>query len=234
MDLPEAEQLLDAVKTEWRVELYNVLDEETQRRILETEKLISENQQDTGVLFSKMDGIQRLLLKLQQQALLSGVAEKKAGVKRLIKDKVGVDTLRRMQEEKAVELGALEHQISVVLLSKPELGQRIEALKAEVVQAGKDFEGTQEEAKLSDLLYTGINIKILQMIILLAGNELTDTIDTMIENNQQVTLELNEANRDTAKGVQIEEQLEAIASSAEDRQEQNGFLTDEDVTELQG
>ena len=48
-----------------------------------------------------------------------------------------------------------------------------------------------------------------------------------------MTLDLNEEDQDTAQGVDIEAQLEALSGEIEERQEQNGFLTDEDIAEMQ-
>lgn len=48
-----------------------------------------------------------------------------------------------------------------------------------------------------------------------------------------MTLDLNEEDQDTVQGVDIEAQLEALGSEIEERQEQNGFLTDEDIAEMQ-
>ena len=66
--------------------------------------------------------------------------------------------------------------------------------------------------------------------VLLGGNELIETIESLIEFNQQVTLDLNEADQDTAKGVEIEESLEQMVSGLEETQEQAGFLSDEDIS----
>lgn len=48
-----------------------------------------------------------------------------------------------------------------------------------------------------------------------------------------MTLDLNEEDQDTTQGVDIEAQLEALGGEIEERQEQNGFLTDEDIAEMQ-
>ena len=66
--------------------------------------------------------------------------------------------------------------------------------------------------------------------VLLGGNELIETIESLIEFNQQVTLDLNEADQDTAKGVEIEESLEQMVSGLEETQEQAGFLSDADIS----
>ena len=91
--------------------------------------------------------------------------------------------------------------------------------------------GQSEDA--SKLLYENICAKILSLKVLLSGNELMETIESLIETNQQVTLDLNEADQDTAQGVEIEETLDALANEIEERQESNGFLTDEDISENQ-
>ena len=68
---------------------------------------------------------------------------------------------------------------------------------------------------------------------MLSGNELSEVIDQLIEMNQQITLDLNEMGQDTGQGVAIEEQLEALVSDIEDKQEQNGFLSEQDIADAQ-
>ena len=41
-----------------------------------------------------------------------------------------------------------------------------------------------------------------------------------------MTLDLNEAGVDTTEGINIEEKLDELANEIEDRQEENGFLTE--------
>ena len=84
--------------------------------------------------------------------------------------------------------------------------------------------------KAFDLIYSGLCTQILQLKLQLSGNDLSEIIEELIEKNQQVTLDLNEADQDTSRGVEIEEKLDAIANEVDELQETNGFLTDDDIS----
>ena len=54
--------------------------------------------------------------------------------------------------------------------------------------------GENADAKIAaDILYDQVFCKVLTLRVLLSGNDLGGTIDQLIEQNQQVTLDLNEA-----------------------------------------
>ena len=57
MDLPEVEQLMDLIKEEKDTDLYLVLTPEIKVEILALEQAISENQENTSTIFSKLDEI---------------------------------------------------------------------------------------------------------------------------------------------------------------------------------
>lgn len=53
-----------------------------------------------------------------------------------------------------------------------------------------------------------------------------EAIETLIELNQQLTLDLNEAELDTSEGVALEEIFVQAADTLEEIQENNGFLSE--------
>ena len=126
MDLPEVEELLKAVEDEADGARYRVVSPDFQQEIIELEKVISENQEDTQALFDKLDDVQRLLALLKWQTLLSSISTGKKGHLKKLKDKVTMSNLQTVNDQKMVELGQLEPQISVVLLSNPEQTEAIE------------------------------------------------------------------------------------------------------------
>ena len=130
-----------------------------------------------------------------------------------------------------MELSALEHKVSVFSLSNPNATAKIDAVQNEIQQGLTEFSETElDKAKT---IYTSVGAKILNLKVLLSGNELPETIDELIDMNQQFTLDLNEDNQDTSQGVDIEAQMETLGNDIEEKQEQNGFLTDEDIAEMQ-
>ena len=64
MDLPETDKLMEQISKEDPLK-YKVLDEATIQGIFELEKLIIDNQEDTGSIFSQIDKIQLLHGKMQ-------------------------------------------------------------------------------------------------------------------------------------------------------------------------
>ena len=66
-------------------------------------------------------------------------------------------------------------------------------------------------------IYQTVGSKILNLKVLLSGNQLPETIDELIDINQQVTLDLNEDGQDTSQGVEIEAQLETLGNEIEER-----------------
>lgn len=135
-----------------------------------------------------------------------------------------------------LELAALEHQVSVVSLSNPEATAKIEGVQKQIQSGLREFGDCEKAAdvdKAQALVYQGIGAKILELKVILSGSQLPDTIDELFEMNQQITLDLNEEDQDTAEGVEIEAQLEQLGDQIEERQEQNGFLTDQDIAQMQ-
>ena len=119
-------------------------------------------------------------------------------------------------------MGTLEHQVSVVSLSNPDATAKIEAVQNEIKQSLSDFsekESARETAFATDLIYKSIGAKILNLKVLLGGNQLPEIIDELIEMNQQITLDLNEDDHDTSQGVEIEAQLEDMGGEIEEKQE---------------
>lgn len=78
---------------------------------------------------------------------------------------------------------------------------------------------SEQAANAMSILYDCVFEEILRLKVLLSGNELSETIELLIEVNQQVTLDLNEADQDTTQGVQIEETLDGFVNDLEERQE---------------
>lgn len=141
---------------------------------------------------------------------------------------------------KQFELGKLEHQISVVLLSDPSASSNIEQAQHAIKKGATDFNAyikssTQVgiESSESDKLYQEVSAQILTLKVLSSGNELVETIEQLIEINQQITLDLNEADHDTSQGVEIEEKLDALANQIEETQESAGFLSEQDIKSTQ-
>ena len=143
-----------------------------------------------------------------------------------------MSSLTQFRDQKVQELSALEHQVSVMSLSNPDATAKIKAVQTEIKQGLADF-ATASTVDNAKMIYQTVGAKILDLKVLLSGNQLPETIDELIDVNQQVTLDLNLDNQDTSVGVEIEAQLEALGNEIEDRSEQNGFLTDEDISEMQ-
>ena len=89
-------------------------------------------------------------------------------------------------------------------------------------------------ASNTKIIYERIFPKILNLRVLLLGrSELAETIESLIQLNQKVALDLNAADQDTRLGVEIEESLDQLVNEIQRRQEENGFITEADIEELQ-
>ena len=66
----------------------------------------------------------------------------------------------------------------------------------------------------------------------MGGTNLGEAVETLIELNQQLTLDLNEAELDTSEGVALEEIFVQAADTLEEIQENNGFLSEKDIEEI--
>lgn len=85
--------------------------------------------------------------------------------------------LNQFKEQKLLELGKLEHQVSVVLLSNPEAATKINSLQGEIKKGLEEFEVAGSAEAVSEVLYAKIGNKILSLKVLLGGNELSETIE---------------------------------------------------------
>ena len=83
MDLPETDKLMEQISKEDPLK-YKVLDEATIQGIFELEKLIIDNQEDTGSIFSQIDKIQLLHGKMQLQTYLALIAQGKTKAESII------------------------------------------------------------------------------------------------------------------------------------------------------
>ena len=95
--------------------------------------------------------------------------------------------------------------------------------------------GTSTEKQLLqgfDKFYDKVFAQILELQLIMGGTNLGEAVETLIELNQQLTLDLNEAELDTSEGVALEEVFVQAADSLEEIQENNGFLSEKDIEEI--
>ena len=111
------------------------------------------------------------------QTCLSSIAGKKAHSHNTRQQTVSMSFLNQFKEQKLLELGKLEHQVSVVLLSNPEAATKINSLQGEIKKGLEEFEVAGSAEAVSEVLYAKIGNKILSLKVLLGGNELSETIE---------------------------------------------------------
>ena len=128
--------------------------------ILETEKKIEENQNDTTKLFPDLELIQKLTGLLIWQDSLSLVAEQKQQVKSSQSSRAEINFLTELKTRKLGEVSQLEHEISVVLLSNKEAGGQIQSCQKKIKESAQEFEQKVSENQLEEartLVYSSLN-----------------------------------------------------------------------------
>lgn len=96
-------------------------------------------------------------------------------------DKVTISNLQTVNDLKMVELGQLEPQISVILLSNPDSTATIEEIRGKIKSNLADFSQkisqTSKAKEATNILYHGVIEEILKLKVLLSGNDLAETIE---------------------------------------------------------
>ena len=59
----------------------------------------------------------------------------------MLLEKVSLTSLSQVRDQKVLELGALEHQVSVMSLSNPDAKAKIDAVQSEIKQGLADLAG---------------------------------------------------------------------------------------------